>query len=149
MDPRIEKLKTPEECEALIENARARGRDDLVKEARQRIVALRTDAYGPQSPLERQCIEAIYAHEEVLRARHSRRIAATRIWQDVKKLGPFSAVDRAIGRTADEWIHEMRVALGLEAFAFEAIVLQHAAEFSFEAVEQSKARVARRRSTQA
>ena len=59
MDPRVERLKTPQECEAFIGNARARGEDLLVKEAHRRAVALRTDAYGPKSPLERECVEAI------------------------------------------------------------------------------------------
>lgn len=149
MDPRIEKLKTAEECEALIENARARGRGDLVKEARQRIVALRTDAHGPRTPVERQCVEAIYAYEEVLSAQKGKRVSASKIWQDFWKLGPFTAVDKAVSRPDDGSIYATLAELGLEKFAFEAIVMQYPAEFSFEAVEQSKARVARRPSAQA
>ncbi|HEY8068007.1 MAG TPA: hypothetical protein VIF38_03870 [Burkholderiales bacterium] len=149
MDPRIEKLKTPAECEALIENARARGRGDLVKEARQRIVALRTDAYGPKTAAERQCVEAIYAYEEVLSARKGKRVSASKTWQNFRKLGPFTAVDKAVGRPDDDSIYATLVELGLEKFAFEAIVMQHAENFSFDAVEQSKARIARRQSAQA
>ena len=149
MDPRIEKLKTPKDCEAFIVNARERGRDDLVKEAYQRMVALRTDAYGPKSPLERQCVEAIYAYEEVLSARAGRRISATKTWQIVRQSGPFTAIDKAVGRKEDETVYPALVAMGLERFAFEAIVSQHPNEFSFEAVEQSRARVARRQSVQA
>jgi hypothetical protein len=144
MDPRVEKLRTPQDCAAFIANARERGRDDLVKEAYQRAVALRADAYGPKSPLERQCIEAIYAYEEVLSARAGRRIAATKTWQVVRLSGPFTAIDKAVGRKEDESVYPALVAMGLEKFAFESIVIAHPDEFGFEAVQQSRARVARR-----
>jgi hypothetical protein len=144
MDPRIERLKTPEDCAAFITNARARGADDLVKEAYRRAVGLRADAYGPKSPLERRCVEAIYAYEEVLSARNGRRIAATKTWEIARKQGPFTAVDKAVGRKEDETVYPKLVELGLEQFSFEAIVADHPDEFSFEAVQQSRARVARR-----
>jgi hypothetical protein len=147
MDPRVERLKTPQECEAFIGNARARGEDLLVKEAYRRAVRLRADAYGPKSPLERECVEAIYAYEEVMSARNSRRIAATTIWQNVRKLGPFTAIDKAVSRPENESTYPALVEIGLEQFAFEAVVVGHPEEFSFEAVEQSKSRVARRQSS--
>lgn len=149
MDPRVLRLATPKECETFVENARARGYEDLAKEARRRAVALRTDAYGPKSPLERQCIEAIYAYEEALCARNGKRVTASKTWQNAKKLGPFTAVDKAVSRPEDDTIYPLLLQLGLERFAFEAIVAQNPAEFSFEAVEQSKLRVARRQSGQA
>jgi hypothetical protein len=143
VDPRVLKLASPKECEAFIENARARGREDLVKEARQRAVLLRTEAYGPKSALERRCVEAIYAYEEVLSARRGKRVSAVAHWQNVRKLGPFSAVDKAAVR-ADEALYAELQALGLEGFTFEAVVADHADEFSFEAVQQSRSRIARR-----
>ena len=77
MDPKVERLKTPEECRAFIENARLRGADELAKEAYRRIVALRTEAYGPKNEIERQCVEAIHAYEEAMSARSSRRWPST------------------------------------------------------------------------
>lgn len=145
MDPRVERLKTPQECEAFIGNARARGEDLLVKEAHRRAVMLRTDAYGPKSPLERECIEAIYAYEEVMSVRNGRRIAVSKIWQNVRKLGPLTAVDKAVSRPENESTHAALVELGLEQYAFEEVVVRHPEEFSFEAVEQSRSRVARRK----
>lgn len=144
MDPRVERLKTPEECAAFIVNARARGHEDLAREARRRAVTLRTDAYGPKSDLERRCVEAIYAHEETLSARDGRRVSATKTWQDLRKLGPVSAIDRAVSREDNDQLQALLVELGLEAYAFEALVLEHPQEFSFQAVERSRARVARR-----
>jgi len=144
MDPRVERLKTPQECEAFIQNARARGHEDLAKEARRRAVQLRTDAYGPKNPLERQCIEAIYAYEEALCARNGRRVSASKTWQDVRKLGPFTAVDKAVSRPDDESVHALLVELGLEQYAFENVVVAHPDEFGFEAVQQSRSRVTKR-----
>ena len=67
----------------------------------------------------------------------------------MRQSGPFTAIDKAVGRKEDETVYPALVAMGLERFAFEAIVSQHPNEFSFEAVEQSRARVARRQSVQA
>ena len=144
MDPRVERLKTPEECRTFIENARARGLDDLVKQAHQRIVALRTEAYGPKNEIERKCVAAIHAYEEVLSARSGRRVTASKTWQVAKQQGIFTAVDKAAGRAEDPEIYPALVALGLEGFAFENVVVRHPDEFGFEAVQQSRARVARR-----
>jgi hypothetical protein len=144
VDPRVLKLATPADCAAFIENARARGRDDLAKEARQRAVGLRADAYGPKSPLERQCVEAIYAYEEVLSERKGKRVAATKTWEVARKQGPFTAIDKAVGRVEDESVYLKLVELGLERFSFESIVAAHPDEFSFEAVQQSRARMAKR-----
>jgi hypothetical protein len=144
MDPKVERLKTPEECRSFIGNARLRGADDLAKQAYQRIVALRTQSYDPKNDIERQCVEAIYAYEEAISARSSRRIAATKTWQLAKQQGIFVAVDKAAGRPEDPEIYPMLVSLGLEQFAFENVVVQHPDEFGFEAVQQSRARVAKR-----
>ena len=61
MDQRIQKLKTPEECEAFIRNARDRGREDLAEDAMRRMVELRATAYGANIAVERECLEAVYA----------------------------------------------------------------------------------------
>jgi len=144
MDPKVERLKTPDECRAFIENARLRGFDELAKEAYRRIIALRTQSYGPKNEIERQCVEAIYAYEEALSARSSRRITASKTWQAAKQYGIFVAVDKAAGRPEDPEIYPMLVALGLQQFAYENVVVQYPDEFGFEAVQQSRARVAKR-----
>jgi hypothetical protein len=89
-------------------------------------------------------VEAIYAYEEVLSARQGKRVAATRTWEIARKQGPFTAVDKAVARAEDEAVYATLVELGLERFSFEAIVAAHPDEFSFEAVQQSRARMARR-----
>ena len=144
MDPKVERLKTPEECRAFIENARLRGFDELAKQAYRRIIALRTQGYGPKNDIERQCVEAIYAYEEVISARSSRRITASKTWQAAKQHGIFVAVGKAAGRPEDPEIYPMLVSLGLEQFAFENVVVRHPDEFGFEALQQSRARVAKR-----
>lgn len=143
MDPRVEKLKTPKECETFMVNARAAGREDLAQEARRRAIELRATAYGANSTVEQQCLEAVYAYEEVLSAKQGRRVSASRTWQMIKRHGILKAVDRVVSRPDDAAGYTALIEMGLEKFAFEAVVVRHPDEFSFEAVEQSKVRVAR------
>ena len=82
MDERVARLKTPEECERFAKNAIERNRRDLADEARKRAVELRAMAYGAKSEAERECLEAIYAYEEVLTSRNGRRTHASRTWQN-------------------------------------------------------------------
>lgn len=147
MDPRVEKLKTPKDCEVFMANARARGREDLAQEARRRSIELRAKAYGANSTVEQQCLEAVYAYEEVLSAKQGRRVSAARTWQMIKRLGVLKAVDRVVSRPEDAAGYTALIEMGLEKFAFEAVVVRHPEEFSFEAVEQSSKRVARWKSS--
>jgi len=142
MDARVEKLSTPAECETFMKNARERGREDLAQEARRRAIELRARAYGANSTVEEQCLEAVYAYEEVMSAKNGRRTHASRTWQMIKRLGVLKAVDRVVSRPDVTMGYTALVEMGLEKFAFEAVVVGHPEEFSFEAVEQSRKRVA-------
>lgn len=143
MDPRVEKLKTPKECETFMVNARAAGREDLAQEARRRAIELRARSYGANSSVEQECLEAVYAYEEVLSAKRGRRMTAARTWPMIKRLGVLKAVEKIVSRPDDAAGYTALIEMGLEKFAFEAVVVRHPDEFSFEAVEQSKVRVAR------
>lgn len=143
MDPRVEKLKTPKECETFAVNARAAGREDLAQEARRRSIELRAKSYGANSTVEEQCLEAVYAYEEVLSAKQGRRVSASRTWQMIKRHGVLKAVDKVVSRPDDAAGYTALIEMGLEKFAFEAVVVRHPNEFTFEAVERSKMRVAR------
>ena len=147
MDPRVEKLKTPKECETFMVNARAAGREDLAQEARRRAIELRARTYGANSSVEQECLEAVYAYEEVLSAKNGRRMTAARTWPMIKRLGVLRAVERIVSRPDDAAGYTALIEMGLERFAFEAVVVRHPDEFSFEAVEQSKMRVSRRKTS--
>jgi hypothetical protein len=142
MDPRIEKLKTPDECQAFIRNARSRGREDLAKEALRRLIELSAKAYGAHGSIEHECLEAIYAYEEVLSARSGKRVYAARTWQMIKRHGILGAVERVVSRPDDATGYTALIEMGLERFAFEAVVLRHPEAFSVQTVERAQSRLA-------
>lgn len=89
MDERVAKLKTPKECAVFAKNAVERGHQDLALAARKRAVQLRAEGFGAISEVERECIEAVYAYEEVLSAKAGRRKYASRTWPMIKAMSPL------------------------------------------------------------
>jgi hypothetical protein len=62
-DPRITRLKTPEDCEQFAKNVEAE-HPELAKLARRRAVELRALKYGATTDVEREALQCIYAFEE-------------------------------------------------------------------------------------
>ena len=118
MDDRIARLKTPEECWTLEKNARAKGREDLVVEARCRGIELRAEQYGAVSEAERDCLKAIYAYEEILNAKHGKRVRASRTWQMIKRRGIIEAIEQAVDRPDGTAGFKALKEVGLDNFAF-------------------------------
>jgi hypothetical protein len=137
MDERIKKIKTPRECEIFARNAMERNRPDLADEARRRAVELRAELYGAKSEAENEALQAIYAYEEVLTQKNGRRTKANRTWQMIKRHGIIEAVERAVNRKDEAQGYTALVEMGLEDFAFEAVILRHPDLFSEEAVAKS------------
>jgi len=141
MDERVRNLKTPEQCEIFARNATERDRPDLADEARVRGVQLRAEAYGAKTDAEREAIQAIYAYEEVLTQKNGKRTRASRTWPMIKRYGIIGAVERAVNREVETQGYTALVEMGLEDFAFEAVILRYPDVFSDEAVERSKKRL--------
>ena len=141
MDEKVARLKTPEECDRFTKNALDRGRRDLADEARKRAVGFRAEAYGAKSPTELECLEAIYAYEEVLTAKNGRRMRASRTWQMIKKHGILGAVERAVNRESEATGYTALLEMGLQDYAFEAVVVRHPELFTAETVQRSQSRV--------
>ena len=142
MDDRVKKLKDARECEAFARNALALGRPDLAAEARRRAVELRAATYGASSQAERECLEAVYAYEEILFDKHGKRVKASRTWQMIKRHGIIAAIEQAVDRPDGTAGFSALKNVGLENFAFEAVVLRHSALFSEGAVKRSRERMA-------
>lgn len=142
MDDRVKKLKTPKECEIFACNATKRGHPELATEARQRAIELRAAAYGATSDAERECLEAIYAYEEILFNKHGKRVKASRTWQMIKRRGVLAAIEQAVDRPEGTAAFVALQQAGLQAFAFEAVILRHPTLFSKGAVERSRQRMA-------
>lgn len=147
MDERVAKLKTPEECMVFAKNVTVRGRPDLALAARKRAVQLRAESFGATSEVERECIEAVFAYEEVLSAKVGHRQPASRTWPMIERYGVIEAVERVVKRKADAMGYTALVKMGLEEYAFEAVILRHPSVFSVEAVAQSKVRLAKQNGT--
>lgn len=135
------KLKTPEDCAIFAKNATDRGRIDLALEARKRAVQLRSESFGADSDVARECVEAIFAYEEVLSQKAGRRQPATRTWQMIKRLGVIEAVESVVNRKSDAMGYTALVEMGLEEYAFEAVILRNPTAFSADAVLRSKERL--------
>lgn len=142
MDDRVKRLKTPKECEVFASNATERGHPELATEARQRAIELRAAASGATSDAERECLEAIYAYEEILFSKHGKRVKASRTWQMIKRRGILAAIEQAVDRSEGTAAFNALKQAGLEAFAFEAVILRHPSLFSEGAVERSRERMA-------
>ena len=142
MDDRIKKLKTPKECEIFSRNAVAQKRPELAAEAKQRAIEIRAAEYGATSDAERECLEAIYAYEEILFLKHGRRVKASRTWQMIKRRGIIAAIEQAVDRSDGTAGFSALKEVGLENFAFEAVILRHSSLFSESAVDRSRDRMA-------
>ena len=141
MDPRVAKLKTPQECETFAKNARERGAPHLAEEARQRAVQLRAESHGAKTEVERECLEAVYAYEEVLSAQRGKRQRASRTWPMIQEHGILPAVERIVLKRTESVGYTALAEMGLKEFAFEAVILRHPENFSPEAVAPSRERL--------
>jgi hypothetical protein len=137
----ISKLKTPEECATLEKNALERGNTDLAVQARKRAIEMRAQSHCATNQAERECLEAVYAYERVLSEQRHRTTRALRTWQMIKRHGIIGAVERAVNRPTETSGYRALVEMGLEQYAFEAVILRHPQVFSAEAVERSRQRI--------
>jgi len=141
MDPRVARLKSPAECEVFAQNARERGAPELADEARRRAVQLRAESHGATTDVERECLEAVYAYEEVLSANRGKRQPASRTWQMIHRHGVLPAVERIVTKRAESVGYTALAEMGLLDLAFEAVVLRHPECFSAEAIARSRERL--------
>ena len=141
MDERIKKLDTTRKCEIFAKNATTHGRPDLALEARQRAVEIRAQEHGAQSTAEEEALKAIYAYEQLLTNKNGRTTRATRTWQMIKRHGIIEGVERAVKRDTVTQGYTMLVEMGLEKYAFEAVILRHPEVFSDDAIRISKERL--------
>jgi hypothetical protein len=141
MDERVAKLKSPEDCERFAKNALDRDRQDLADQAKKKAVELRAAVFGAKTEAERQCLEAICAHEEVLTAQNGRRTPASRTQKMLEKYGIVGAVERAVNGKTETAEYAALLKMGLQDYAFEAVVVRHPTLFSANVLARSRDRV--------
>ena len=141
IEEKIAQLPSVIACEKFAKNAEASGRPDLVKAAHQRAVELGAKSHGATSEVERECLEAVYAYERILTAKNGRTTRASRTWQMIDRHGILPAVERAVNRSHEAAGYTALLEMGLEKYAFEAIILRYPDLFSEAAVRHSKDRM--------
>lgn len=141
MDERVMKITTPEGCEIFAKNAIERGRPDLAKQAKERSIQIKAELYGAKSKAEKEAIEAVYAYEEVLILKNGKKTRASRTWPMIKKYGIIEAVERAVNREGVTQGYNYLLEMGLQEYAFEAVVVRYPELFSYKCVEISKKRI--------
>lgn len=137
----IAKLKNSKDCAVFEKNATERGRADLALAARKRAVELRAIEHGATTDVERECLEAVFAYEQVLSAKNGKKTRASRTWPMIERHGILEAVERAVNRKEETVGYTALVGMGLEDYAFEAVILRHPNYFSASAVQRSQERV--------
>lgn len=143
MDYRVERLRTPAECEIFAKNARARNHPDLALAAQRKAIDLQVSTHETGSALEAEGLAAVYAYEALLTRRNGKKTRATGTWQAVRRYGVIEAVQRAVCRPPEGPAATITLRdLGMEDLAFEALVIRHEASFSAAAIEVAKARLA-------
>jgi hypothetical protein len=142
MDYRVERLRTPAECESFALNAAARNYPDLVLEAQRKAIYLKAATHETGSSWEAEGFAAVYAYEALLTRRKGKKTRATATWQVIKRHGIVEAIQRAVTGPPDDEGQVTLRDLGLEDLGFEAVVVRHPASFSDAAITASKARVA-------
>ena len=140
-DPRITRLKTPEECEQFARNVEA-AHPDLARKGRRHAVTLRALKYGEATEVEREALQCIYAFEEARYQQTGKRTRASRIWQSISRNGILPTVDKSVAKGKETEGYDWLVAAGLEDLTFEAVVLKYPTEFSPAAVAQAKIKFA-------
>jgi hypothetical protein len=139
MDESVERLTTYEDCVQFAINV-TDAYPDLARQARIRAVQLRGATYGAKTQAEREAIEAVYAYEDVLSQKRGKKVRASRTWQMIKRHGILPAVERAVDRSEVTTGYEALVQMGLQDFAFEAVILRHPTAFSSAALRRSEER---------
>lgn len=141
MDERVSRLATPEACERFIKNAIRLKEPGLADQALRRAVELRATAFGATSDAEKECLQAIYAYEETLTRKNGKRTRAIRTWQMVKRHGILAAAERAVDRSVETAGYRALMEMGLQQYAFEAVILRYPQLFSATAVARSQERM--------
>jgi hypothetical protein len=142
MDYRVERLRTPAECEIFAKNATARNHPELALAAQRKAIDLKVSTHETGSAVEAEGLAAVYAYEALLTRRNGKKTRATGTWQAIKRYGIIEAIQRAVSRPPEGPATVTLRDLGLEDLAFEALVVRHEASFSAAAIEVSKARLA-------
>lgn len=141
IEEKIANLPNVESCEKFAKNAEEHGRSDLAQAAHRRAVELGASSHEAKTDAEKECLQAVYAYERTLKAKHGKAVRASYTWRMINRVGIIPAVERAVNKQHDAAGYSALAEMGLENVSFEAVVIRHPELFSPEAVQRSKERL--------
>lgn len=128
------------ELEQISENARRRGDVEYAEMAEHRMAELQGNV---SVALRADFNRAMEVYESYLSQKNQKTTRATRTWQKVNRDGIRQAIIGLVKRKDDATGFVELVAYGGVGDTFEAVVLNHAAEFPPDVVEAARVRIAR------
>ena len=140
-DERINRLKTPQDCEIFERNVTERGFPELAARARRRAVELRVAEHNVQNDIEKETLAALYAHEKILMSVNGKKTKASGSWLILKRRGTVAAIKSMTASEKSEMYFSKLKEHGLEDFSFEAIVVKHTTMFEPDMVDRCAARL--------
>ena len=141
MDYRVERLRTPAECESFARNAIDRNRPELASAARRKALTMQAETHPASTPLEAEAFVALYAYEMHLTRKNGRKTRAAKTWAIARNHGIIQAIQKAVESTPDPGVLAGLRELGLEDLSFDALVVRNATAFDASTVRLSKARL--------
>jgi len=138
-DYRVERCKTPAECESFARNVE-KEYPELAKAARRRAVVLRAAEQGATTEVELDALRAVCAFEEVRSQETGRKARANRTRQSFDKIGIVPTVEKIVCRKKATDGYAALMEAGMNDFTFEAVVLRHQESFTPAAIEQARLR---------
>lgn len=132
LEQRAAGLKTPEECERFATNVEERGFAGAASAARMKWAKLRAAAHRQTDPVEREALEALYAHEFVLSGFRSNARRVLHARAEINCFGALPTVERMLGKGPKPALDAYRklVNAGMQEMAPEAVVLRHPEAFN-------------------
>jgi hypothetical protein len=139
----VDLAKTPNDCDNLIANASRVGNSQLALLARKKKIILQASEQGPESQVEVEAWNGIYAIEEYRRSQGKQHWRAnyTRRAINNRKGDIVATVDDTVSRAAPTDGFQEMIDAGLEEFLWERLVLRFPERFSATAIAQARARL--------
>jgi hypothetical protein len=142
-EERVNKAKTPADCDNLIANALLAGNSQLALLARKRKIVLQAALHGATRQVEVEAWNGVYAIEEYRRSKGKRYWRANRTRSAIDNRGGdiVATVDDTVSRTKPTDGFQELIDAGLAEFLWERLVLRFPEQFSASAIKQARARL--------
>jgi hypothetical protein len=114
---------------------------DRIDALRQEAERIALERFGTTSTAEIESVLAVLSYEQTLLRKHGKRQPAAYTWRMLEKHGIIEGVERVVKRDAETLGYRALISLGLQDFAFEAVVVRHPDVFTADAVARSNSRL--------